>query len=38
MSRKLNPNKVNGPDEVESRLVKECAEEMAPMLHQIFRK
>ena len=34
----LNPNKAAGPDGVESRLMKECAEELAPVLHQIYRK
>ena len=34
----LNPNKAAGPDAVESRLLKECATEMAPILHQLFRK
>ena len=34
----LNPSKAAGPDEVESQLLKECAEEMAPILGNIFRK
>ena len=34
----LNPNKAAGPDQIESRLLKECAEEIAPTLHQIYRK
>ena len=34
----LNPNKAAGPDEVECRLLKECAKEMAPTLYKIFRK
>ena len=34
----LNPNKAAGPDEVECRLLKECAKEMAPALCKIFRK
>ena len=34
----LNPNKAAGPDGVESRLLKECAEEAAPILCQIFKK
>ena len=34
----LNPNKAVGPDGVESRLLKECAEEIVPILQQIFRK
>ena len=33
----LNPNKAAGPDEVETVLLKECAEEVAPLLCQIFR-
>ena len=36
--QELNPNKAAGPDGVESRLLKECATEMAPVLQQIFRK
>ena len=34
----LNPNKAAGPDEVESRLLKECATELAPILCGIYRK
>ena len=34
----LKHNKAAGPDEVECSLLKECAEEVAPALHQIFRK
>ena len=34
----LNPNKAAGPDGVETRLLKECAEEMAPVMCQLFRK
>ena len=34
----LNPNKAAGPDGVETRMMKECAEEMAPKLQTIFRK
>ena len=34
----LNPNKAAGPDGVETKLLKECAEEMAPILSDIFRK
>ena len=34
----LNVNKAAGPDEVENRVLKECAEELAPKLQQIFRK
>ena len=34
----LNPNKAAGPDGVESKLLKECATEMAPILSQLFRK
>ena len=36
--RELNPNKAAGPDGIESRLMKECATEIAPTLHQIYRK
>ena len=34
----LNPNKAAGPDGVESRILKECAKELAPNLQQIYRK
>ena len=34
----LNPNKAAGPDGVESKLLKECATEMAPILCHLFRK
>ena len=34
----LNANKAAGPDGVETRILKECAEEMAPKLQQVFRK
>ena len=34
----VKPNKAAGPDGVESRIMKECAEELAPLLHQIYRK
>ena len=34
----LKPNKAAGPDGVESRLLKECAEDIAPILCEIFRK
>ena len=34
----LNPNKASGPDGVESRFLKECAVELAPILHEIYRK
>ena len=34
----LNPNKAAGPDGIENRILKECAEEMAPKLQQVFRK
>ena len=34
----LNANKAAGPDQVEARLLKECAGELAPKLQQIFRK
>ena len=34
----LNPNKAAGPDEVEARMLKECAGVMAPKLQQIFRE
>ena len=33
-----NPNKAAGPDGVESRVLKECAKELAPNLQQIYRK
>ena len=34
----LNPNKAAGPDRVETRVLKICAEVMAPKLHQLFEK
>ena len=36
--QEINPNKATGPDGVEGRLLKECAQEMAPILHDIYRK
>lgn len=33
-----DPNKAAGPDGVETRLLKECAEDLAPILTQLFRK
>ena len=36
--RQLNPKKAAGPDGVESRVMKECAVELAPILHGLFRK
>ena len=35
---KRDPNKAAGPDGVESRILKECAEELAPILKDLFRK
>ena len=34
----LKTNKAAGPDGVENRLMKECSEEMAPVLTELFRK
>ena len=34
----LNANKAAGPDGVETRMMKVCAEEMAPKLQKIYRK
>ena len=34
----LKENKAAGPDEVENRVMKQCAEEMAPKLQELFRK
>ena len=34
----LNANKAAGPDGVETRVMKACAEEMAPKLQKIFRR
>ena len=34
----LNPSKASGPDEVETRFLKECAPEMAPILCKLFQK
>ena len=38
--QELKPNKAVGPDGMDGRLLllKECAEEVAPLLQQIFRK
>ena len=33
----LDGNKAAGPDQVENRILKECSEEMAPKLQQLFR-
>ena len=33
-----NPNKAAGPDGIESRILKECAGELAPILTELFRK
>ena len=33
-----DPNKAAGPDGVDSRLLKECSEELAPILMKLFRK
>ena len=32
----LNPSKASGPDEVPARLLKECADELAPALTHVF--
>ena len=34
----LDPNKAAGPDCVESRVLKECSKELAPLLYKIYRK
>ena len=34
----LDPNKAAGPDEIDSRTLKECSKELAPLLHQLYRK
>ena len=34
----LDPNKAAGPDEIDSRILKECSKELAPLLHQLYRK
>ena len=36
--QQINPNKATGPDGIEGRLLKECAAQMAPTLHGIYRK
>ena len=36
--QELKPNKAAGPDDVESRLLKECAVEVAPYLCEIYQK
>ena len=35
---KRDPNKAAGPDGVENRILKECAEELAPILTDLFKK
>ena len=34
----LKANKAAGPDQVENRILKECSEEIAPKLQQLFRR
>ena len=34
--KKLNPQKANGPDQISTYILKECAEEIAPILTNIF--
>ena len=34
----LNPNKAAGPDGIDTRTLKECAKELAPLLYQVYRK
>ena len=34
----VNPNKAAGPDRIETRILKECAKELAPILCKIYRK
>ena len=34
----LDPSKAAGPDGIDSRTMKECAKELAPLLYQIYRK
>ena len=34
----VNPNKAAGPDRIESMILKECANELAPILCKIYRK
>ena len=34
----VNPNKAAGPDRIETRIPKECAKELSPILCKIYRK
>ena len=36
--RKVNPNKASGPDSIPARILKELADEIAPLLTTIFNK
>ena len=36
--RNLNPQKASGPDQVPARLLKELADELAPLLTNVFKK
>ena len=35
--KKINPNKASGPDMIPARILKDLAEELAPILTEIFR-
>ena len=36
--KKINPNKASGPDMIPARILKDLAEELAPILTEIFRR
>ena len=36
--KKINPNKASGPDMIAARILKDMAEELAPILTEIFRR
>ena len=36
--KKINPNKASGPDMIPARILQDLAEELAPILTEIFRR
>lgn len=36
--KELNSNKATGPDEIDNHILKECADTLAPLLHQLYKK
>ena len=36
--KKINPNKAPGPDMIPAHILKDLAEELAPILTEIFRR